>query len=153
MLNHTYLIPLRNIYKNQTKQIIIIEKNNKIIKNKNYIWFMQILVFFNLTSIINFLGYNYLYCIDNFYFHYDIKLSQVVKFTFSVIIEFYHNENNIINIIKKYHIDVPIYIIFDLENLENDNNIEIKVIKFGKISTKIYNDFDEIKFKKLSELV
>jgi hypothetical protein len=156
MLNniYTYLIPLRNFYKNQIKQVVIIEKNNQIIKNKWYIWVMQILVFFNLTNIINDVGYNYLYNMDDIYFYYNLKSSNKLKFYSNIIIEFNHNKNNITDIIKKYHINVPIYIIFNLENLEKkDNYIEIKFINLGKISTKIYNNFNEIKFKKLNELI
>ena len=151
---YAYLIPLRNFYKNQIKQVIIVEKNNQIIKNNWYIWFIQVLVFFNLTNMIDFVGYNYLYNIDNIYFYHNLKSPNILKFYSSVIIEFNHNKNDITDIIKKYHINVPIYIIFDLENLEKkDNYIEIKFINLGKISTKIYNNFNEIKFKKLNELI
>ena len=35
---------------------------------------------------------------------------------------------------------------------ENDIVIDIKVLNLGKIKINTYNDFNEIKFKKLSEL-
>lgn len=151
---YNYFIQFRNFYKTQTKQIIVIEKNKQIIKNNWYIWPMQILVFLNLTYIIEFFNFNYIYNIDNIYFYNDIKSPNIIKLYSSVIIEFSYNKINITDIIKKYHIDVPIYIIFDLENLEGNNSIiDIKVLNLSKIITNTYNDFTEIKFKKLSELI
>jgi hypothetical protein len=151
---YSYIIQFRNFYKTQTKQVIVVEKDKQIIKNNWYIWPIQILVFFNLTNIIEFFNFNYLYNIDNIYFFNDIRSPSIVKLYSSVIIEFTYNKIDITDMIKKYHIDVPIYIIFDLESLkETDFIIDIKVLNLGKISTKTYNDFNEIKFKKLSELI
>jgi hypothetical protein len=156
MLNnvYSYIIQFRNFYKTQTKQVIVVEKDKQIIKNNWYIWPIQILVFLNLTNVIEFFNFNYLYNIDNIYFYNDIKSPSIVKLYSNVIIEFLYNRIDITDIIKKYHIDVPLYIIFDLENLEeNDVVITIKLLNLGKIKTNTYNDFNEIKFKKLSELI
>jgi len=156
MLNnvYSYIIQFRNFYKTQTKQVIVVEKDKQIIKNNWYIWPIQILVFLNLTNIIEFFNFNYLYNIDNIYFYNDIKSPSIVKLYSSVIMEFLYNRIDITDIIKKYHIDVPLYIIFDLENLEeNDIVITIKVLNLGRVITSTYNDFNEIKFKKLSELI
>jgi hypothetical protein len=156
MLNnvYSYIIQFRNFYKTQTKQVIVVEKDKQIIKNNWYIWPIQILVFLNLSNIIEFFNFNYLYNIDNIYFYNDIRSPSIVKLYSSVIIEFLYNSIDITDIIKKYHIDVPLYIIFDLENLEeSDIVITIKVLNLGKIKTTTYNDFNEIKFKKLSELI
>jgi hypothetical protein len=156
MLNniYSYIIQFRNFYKTQTKQVIVVEKDKQIIKNNWYIWPIQILVFLNLTNIIEFFNFNYLYNIDNIYFYNDIKSQSIMKLYSSVIIEFLYDKIDITDIIKKYHIDVPIYIIFDLENLEEHNIIiDIKVLNLGKIKINTYNDFNEIKFKKLSELI
>jgi hypothetical protein len=156
MLNniYSYIIQFRNFYKTQTKQVIVVEKDKQIIKNNWYIWPIQILVFLNLTNIIEFFNFNYLYNIDNIYFYNDIKSQSTMKLYSSVIIEFLYDKIDITDIIKKYHIDVPIYIIFDLENLEeNDIVITIKVLNLGKIKINTYNDFNDIKFKKLSELI
>ena len=153
MINN-YFILFRNFYKNQTKQIIIIEKDNKLIKNNWYIRFIQVLIFLNLTKYINLCCFNYIYKIDDIYFYHDIKKSNKLILYTNIIIEFLYNNIDIIDIIKKYHINVPLYIIFDLEKLEEYNcNIEIKVINFGKITSKIYNNYNEIKFKKLNELI
>ena len=156
MLNniYSYIIQFRNFYKTQTKQVIVVEKDKQIIKNNWYIWPIQILVFLNLTNIIEFFNFNYLYNIDNIYFYNDIKSQSIMKLYSSVIIEFLYDKINITDIIKKYHINVPIYIIFDIENLEEHNIIiNIKVLNLGKIKIYTYNDFNEIKFKKLSELI
>ena len=156
MLNnvYSYIIQFRNFYKTQTKQVIVVEKDKQIIKNNWYIWPIQILVFLNLTNVIEFFNFNYLYNIDNIYFYNDIKSPSIVKLYSNVIIEFLYNRIDITDIIKKYHIDVPLYIIFDLENLEeNDVVITIKLLNLGKIKTNTYNDFNEIKFKKLIELI
>lgn len=151
---NSYIIQFRNFYKTQTKQVIVVEKDKQIIKNNWYIWPIQILVFLKLTNIIEFFNFNYLYNIDNIYFYNDIKSQSIVKLYSSVIIEFLYDKIDITDIIKKYHIDVPIYIIFDLENLEEHNIIiDIKVLNLGKIIINTYNDFNEIKFKKLSELI
>ena len=162
---YRYFIQFRNFYKSQTKQVIVVEKNKQLIKNNWHIWTMQILVFLNLTNIIKLIDFNYVYNIDNIYFYNDIKSPNVIKLYSrniiklysSVIIEFTYNKINVIDIIKKYHIDVPVYIIFDLENLlenleEPDIIIDITVLNLGKIITNTY-DFNAIKFKKLSELI
>jgi hypothetical protein len=156
MLNNVnnYIIQFRNFYKTQTQQVIVVEKDKQIIKNNWYIWPIQILLFLNLTNVIEFFNFNYLYNIDNIYFYNDIKSPSIVKLYSSIIIEFLYNGIDITDIIKKYHIDVPLYIILDLENLEaNYVVITIKLLNLGKIKINTYNDFNEIKFKKLSELI
>jgi len=57
-------------------------------------------------------------------------------------------------VLFRSHIDVPLYIIFYLENLnEKIVNIDIEIFNLGKIVKKVYNNFDDIKYKKLSELI
>ena len=152
MIN-SYLINLRNFYKNQTRKVILVEKNNKILNNW-YIWPIQPLVFFNLTYIIDFFGYNYIYNIDNIIFYYKSRSLNLLRFHSGTISKFFFNKIDITDDIKKYHIDIPLYIIFYLENLDEEHvNIDIEIINFGKISRKVYYNFNDIKYKKLSDLI
>lgn len=155
---YDFLIKFRNFIKKKTRQIIVIEKNNKLIKNNLLIWFIQILFFFDLKNTIKNCGYNYLYKIDNLYIYHDINSLNILKLYSSSIIYFNYNNIDITNIIKKYHFNVPFYIIIDLEKLENEDdyddlNIEIKVVNLHETCLKKYNNLNLIKYKKLNELV
>lgn len=157
MLTYFYkiFIKLRDIYKYQSKQIILVEKDDKIIRNTLLIWSIQLLSIFGLSFIINKFGLNYLYLMDDIYF-YDTQKETKPKIIFSVInnclIKNSWNNENITEKILKYNIDVPLRIIIENENIDENDNIEFEVLHLGQKKIKVYA-IEEIKNKKLSEVI
>ena len=151
-------INFRNIYKYQTKKIILIEKNNKIIKSTFICGFVQLLSILNFNFIINKFGYNYLFFIDDMYFYYThTKLQN--KIIFSIIKNCFIKYNSfycdITEQILKYNLEVPMFIIFENENIlfltcENDIIIEFDILHLNQ--NKRYS-IKEIKYKKLGEII
>jgi hypothetical protein len=157
MLSYFYkiFIKVRNIYKYQSKQIILVEKDDKIIRNTLLLWSIQLLSIFGLSFIINKFGLNYLYIMDDIYFYHTQKETKP-KIIFSVInnclIKNSWNNENITEKILKYNIDVPLRIIIENENIDENDNIEFEVLHLGQKKIKVYV-IEEIKNKKLSEVI
>lgn len=157
MLSYFYkiFIKVRDIYKYQSKQIILVEKDDKIIRNTLLLWSIQLLSIFGLSFIINKFGLNYLYIMDDIYFYHTQKETKP-KIIFSVInnclIKNSWNNENITEKILKYNIDVPLRIIIENENIDENDNIEFEVLHLGQKKIKVYV-IEEIKNKKLSEVI
>jgi hypothetical protein len=157
MLSYFYkiFIKVRDIYKYQSKQIILVEKDDKIIRNTLLLWSIQLLSIFGLSFIINKFGLNYLYLMDDIYFYHTQKETKP-KIIFSVInnclIKNSWNNENITEKILKYNIDVPLRIIIENENIDENDNIEFEVLHLGQKKIKVYV-IEEIKNKKLSEVI
>jgi len=157
MLSYFYkiFIKVRDIYKYQSKQIILVEKDDKIIRNTLLLWSIQLLSIFGLSFIINKFGLNYLYLMDDIYFYHTQKETKP-KIIFSVInnclIKNSWNIENITEKILKYNIDVPLRIIIENENIDENDNIEFEVLHLGQKKIKVYV-IEEIKNKKLSEVI
>jgi hypothetical protein len=157
MINYFYtvFIKVRDIYKYQSKQIIIVEKDNKIIKNSLAVWCVQLLSIFGLGFIINKFGLNYLYFMDDMYFYHTQKQTKP-KIIFSIInscfVKNSWNNENITEKILKYNLDVPLKIIIENENIDENDNIEFEVLHLGQKKIKGYR-IEEIKNKKLSEVI
>jgi len=138
-----------------TSKIIIIEKNNKIINNKFYLFFINLLFFINFQQIIKIFKINYLYSIDNIYFYEDYKKNNKIinPIILSAKIVCDENEIDFLNNFKKYNFSIPINIILYNEKIFNYKLIILKIFKLGKegqINIDIKNDN---KFKKLCELL
>lgn len=160
MYTHIYskLINLRNIYKYQSKRIIIVEKENKIINNFYIKWFVQILSLFNLYIIIYYFGFNYLYEIDDMFFYNTVEYGVSKQLNFSVITNclIYNDLNNKINFtdkILKYSLDVPLYIIMNVESLDPNFSMELSILRFGRTKNITFNNLEEIKNKKLCDIL
>ena len=151
-------INFRNIYKYQTKKIILIEKNNKIIKSTFICGVVQLMSNLNLNFLINILNYNYLFIIDDMYFYYTHTKPQN-KIIFSIITNCFIKYNtfnyDITEKILKYNLEVPMFIIFENENilfLTSENNIIIEFNLLNLNQNKRYL-IEEIKYKKLGEII
>ena len=150
---------LRNIYINKTQQIILLEQNKSIIKNRFYIALVRILVFLNLNCVLDYFSLNYLYLKDNMYFYYD-KIP--LKFKSKLIVSITYNNYDFTDIIKKYNNNVPIFIIFANEDLYSkqykyyneycSDIITLDLLNFNIYEKKVYN-FNDIKYKKISDLI
>jgi hypothetical protein len=154
-LNSCY-IQLRNFYKNKLKKIVLIEKNDKIINNNFIFLLIQFLSFFNLSNIINYFEFGYLYKIDDMYFYY--KNNSIYKKINLNIISNCNIYNNMYKInftenIKKYNLDVPLYLIIHNESIDFHCSLEFEIMNLGKIKTKYYQDIFQIKNKKLGEII
>ncbi len=152
---YSKIIFFRNLYKYQTKKIVLVEKNNQIIKSNYMIWIFQLLSLFNLNFIINKLDYNYLYFTDDMYFyHTNNKKSN--KIIFSVINNCYIKNDKlyyeITENILKYNLEVPMYMIIENENIQDNDQLEFNILQFGLKKNKVYS-IDEIKNKKLCEII
>jgi hypothetical protein len=157
---YKYFFLIRNYFNNQKKKIIAIENNNKIITNCIYVYSLQILIFLNLTMIINYLNFNYIYSNDGLIYYTDLSSNNKLYISSNILENFIVNGYDITNNIKKYHINVPLYIVFNLEKIEELKNIKdiynIEIyftnITFQK-KKKIYNNYDQIKYCILSDLI
>lgn len=152
---NTVFIKIRDIYKYQSKQIIMVEKDDKIIKNSLILSIVQLLSICGLGFIINKFGLNYLYFMDDMYFYHTQKESKP-KIIFSVInncfVKNSWNNENITEKILKYNLDIPLKIIIDNENIDENDNIEFEVLHLGQKKIKAYR-IVEIKNKKLGEVI
>jgi hypothetical protein len=151
-------IYFRNIYKYQTKKIILVEKNNKIIKSTFIYSVVQLLSILNLNFVINKFGYNYLFFIDDMYY-YNTNNKPKTKIIFSIITNCFIKYNSfnydITEKILKYNLEVPMFIIFENENiffLTSKNDIIIEFNLFNLNQNKRYS-IEEIKYKKLGEII
>lgn len=159
---YIYLFKFRNYFNNQNKKIVALEKNNIIITNKLYTVFLQFLVFFNLTNLIKYIDYNYIYETDGLVFYNNIKIQNIIKLNSNMIVKFLFNNIDVTIKINKYHMSVPLYVIFNLENIkiefisdyDNDDNIEIEVINlYTKKKNIKYYEYNIIKYNKLYEII
>lgn len=150
---YIYIFKIKNYFNNQKKKIIAIENNKQIITNYWYVYSLQLLIFLNLTKIINYLNLNYVYSCDGLIYYTELNSkSSIIS---NILEEFIVNDYDITNNIKKYHLNVPIYIIFNLENIKKEKyNIEIYFTNLNYQKNKIiYKNYEEIKYYKLSELI
>lgn len=157
-IRNSLYINIRNFYKYQTKKIILVEKKNQIIKSNYILWFVQLLSILNFNFIINKFGYNYLFLIDDMYYYYTNNKPKN-KIIFSIITNCFIKYNtfnyDITEKILKYNLEVPMFIIFENENiffLTNENNIIIEFALFNLNQNKRYS-IEEIKYKKLGEII
>jgi len=149
-------IQLRNLYKNKFKKIVLIEKNDKIINNNLIFLFIQFLSFFNLSNIINYYEFGYLYKIDDMYFYYKNN-DLYKKLNLNIIWNCYiHNNMSKVDLtenIKKYNLDVPFYLIIYNESLDLHSSLEFEIMNLGNIKKIYYQDLYKIKNKKLCEII
>jgi hypothetical protein len=150
-----FCIYLREKYLNIIKKkILLIEKNNKLIDNNLIIFSINRLYNFNLKHLLKYYNYNIVYELDNLIF-YDENI--INKLTIqSIIINVSHSndesENNITETIKKYSLNIPIYIIVKLEKFNIKSFLIFKFLSKGGTITKKYK-INDILNKRLCELV
>jgi len=137
------------------KKIILVEKDNEILKNKYIIIPLNLFYFFYIKDLLKYNNINIIYEIDDLIFYDNNKIHTLtinqIMLNFNII----DSNNNIIEIIEqinKYSKEIPFYIIVDLENININSKIQITLMSFCKIKTKEY-EIKEIINKKLYELI
>jgi hypothetical protein len=156
-------VKFRDFYNYRTKKIVLLEKEKQIIQNKKYIYMIQTLSFLNLNFVINYLGYNYIYSIDNIFFYKHSKLLNnnlclstinkcIINLSDNISIDFTEN-------IIKYNLNVPFYLIINNENFDKIISIKLDKITFDFEISEIFKTnyikykYDEIKYKSIYEIL
>ena len=148
------LIQLRNYYISTfNKRILIFEKNKILVDNYYLLFFMNLVYPLGFKYILKNLNINYVYELDNLIFFEDNnKQLNIGSIIIDVTVNNEYDNFNILDILKKYSLNMPIYIFAKLENINLKDSIRINILKFGKIITKEYI-LEDIKFKKIIELL
>jgi len=144
---------LRNLYISIfKKKILLIEKNNIVINNYKLLFLTN---YINLKYLLRVNKYNIIYELDNLIFYDEHKTNNKLNITSIIIlttISTNYITNDITDKIKKYTMNVPLFVIIKLEKLDIDNIINFKVLKQSKIVDISYK-LKDIAYKKLFELI
>jgi len=171
------VVCLRNLYISIfKKKILLIEKNNIVINNYKLLFLTN---YINLKYLLRVNKYNIIYELDNLIFYDEHKTNNKLNITSIIILttistnyittyiktndiktnDIKTNDitNNYITTditkkIKKYTMNVPLFVIIKLEKLDIDNIINFKVLKQSKIVDISYK-LKDIAYKKLFELI
>lgn len=152
-----YFIQLRELYIHIFKKnILIIEKDKQIITNKLIIIPLNLFYFFT-QNLLKYFNINVIYELDNLIFYENNKNHKMIinhiMLEFNIINSLLpYCKKNITNNINKYSKYMPFYIIAKIENIHINHNVEIKIMKFGKIITTIFY-VNDILDKHLYELL
>ena len=137
------------------KKILLVEKDNEILKNKYIIIPLNLFYFFYIKDLLKYNNINIIYEIDGLIFYDNNKIHTLtinqIMLNFNII----DSNNNIIELIEqinKYSKEIPFYIIVDLEKIDINSKIQITLMSFCKIKTTEY-EIKEIINKKLYELI
>ena len=150
------LIYLRDKYINIfKKKILLLEKDNEILDDKILLSFSNYLYHFNFKHFIRLYKINIVYELDNLIFYDENKSHQNVH-SAGLIISFslvYNNEiNDIIDNIRKYSFNLPIFLIIKLEKINIKSKLKINILSKFIIKTKEYN-LSDILYKRLYEIL
>lgn len=148
------LIDLREYYIHTfKKKIILIEKDKLIITNKSIIIPINFFYFFCIKDLLKYNKINSVYKLDGIIF-YDNNIKHKITIN-QLILEFNvinSNEiNNLTDNINKYSKHVPFYIIVEIEKININSKIHIKLLNICNIIIKEYKTID-ILYKYLYEL-
>lgn len=140
------------------KKILILEKNKQLCDNKIILFIVNCLYNVGLIYILKYNNINIVYKIDNLIFYDENKKNKKLHVNGIITESTICKENNILididffSIIKKYPLNIPIYILIRLENISRFDVVKIKFINFGIIKTNIFI-FNNIKNNRLYELL
>jgi hypothetical protein len=139
------------------KKILLVEKDNEIVKNKYIIIPLNLFYFFYIKDLLKYNNINMIYELDGLIFYDDNKIHTLtinqIMLNFNIIDP--NNSNNIKEIIEqinKYSKQIPFYIIVEMENIDKNLNIQIILMNCGKIKIKEF-EIQQIINKKLYELI
>lgn len=133
------------------KRILFLEKNNQIINNKILITFSNYFYHFNLKHLLQIKKINIIYELDNIIF-YDEHISDYKLSINSVIFGATIDNKDFTNNIKKYILQIPIFIIIINDGLDLESMLKIKLFKKGTIIFYHYK-LKDIKDKRLFEII
>jgi hypothetical protein len=138
------------------KKILIVEKNKKFISNKFIIFLLNLFYFFLIKNLLKINKINMIYELDGIIFYddnniHEIKINQIM-IEFNIINPKIKNSiKDFTDKINKYSKAIPFYIIVEIEKINIDFNIQIKLLSMGKIIIKEFQ-IKNILNKKLYEL-
>lgn len=148
------LIDLREYYIHTfKKKILMIEKDKSIISNKLIIIPINFFYFFCIKDLLKYNEINSVYKLDGIIF-YDNNIKHKITIN-QLILEFnvinLNEINNLTDNINKYSKHVPFYIIVEIEKININSKIHIKLLNICNIIIKEYKTID-ILYKYLYEL-
>jgi len=150
-----FYILLREKYLNAVKKkILLLEKNNKIVDNKILILNINYLYHFNLKHLLKYTNYNIVYEIDNLIFYDENIKNKPMIGAIIMSVTLYNNEDitDITDNIKKYSLNMPFYIIVNLEKININLSLVFNFLYKCCIKTKKYK-INDILNKRLYELL
>ena len=117
--------------------------SNKLLY-KNFLFnFISPFFFFGIHYIFKYNKINYLYKLENIYFYEDYSSSKLMN----IVVKITNDEDDITEVFKKYHPNVPFYLFLLNENI-SFNDINITSFVKGKITKNKVNNI----FLKIHEL-
>lgn len=154
----TLLVNLRECFINVfNKKILLIEnrKTNKITRKGFYLHYINFLYNGKIGNLENY-NINLVYKLDNVIFFEDFETKHLNISAVIFDLQILDSELNVVKemgeTIKQYSLNVPIYVITMLENIEPNTKFKIKVMKVLAIKDIIY-ETDNIMNKRLYELL
>ena len=133
------------------KKILLLEKNNLFVDSKILLTLSNYLYHINLKHLLKIYKINIIYKLDDIIFYdehnsnYKITINSII---FNVLID----DVDFTDKIKQYSLNLPIFIIIKLENINLSSIIKFKLLKKGCITFLEYKIADVIK-KRLFEII
>jgi hypothetical protein len=150
------LVNIRNKYVNIfKKKIILYEKNNELLDNYYILFFSNLLYHFSFKHLLKIFMINYVYMVEDLIFYEDNKKNKrplISSIILDVTIKKNDKNINILTKFKRYSLNIPIYILAKLENIDYQDLIIIKLLVFGKNIEKEFI-IEDIKFKNICDLL
>lgn len=139
------------------KKILLIEKKKQIIANKFVIIPINLFYFFFIKDLLKYNKINIIYELDGLIFYdnnmkYKITINKILMNFIILDPNDINYKKEITNDINKYSKGIPFYIIVKIENINQDLNVRIDLLNYGKIEMKEYN-IKDILNNKLYELL
>ena len=155
------LVYLRDIYVHLFKKdILLLEKDGVIIDNKYMLFLIDKLYIFNLKYLLENEQINIIYKLDDMIFYNNYTKHNILKIN-SIILDaelIIYNPNiigdtkNIIDNIKRYSLQMPLFIIVKLEKYDINSKLKLTLLKSFSRKVLEYNIVD-ILYKKLYEIL
>jgi len=144
---NNYIFLMDKFKKRFCRKILLVERDNELINDKVTIFFTNLLYNYRLNYLFRLNKINIVYEMDDLIFYNTKKNSLKI----SPIILSSKITNKTDDLIQKYSLDIPIAIIMKIENLDEKSELELNIMKKGKILTINYI-FKDIIDKKLFEI-
>ena len=130
-------IQIRNFFiSNFSVTIKSLQIKKTIIKYRFLFILLKIFPFYFLKFLFNLLNIKCIYLMDNLYF--SNYLSDITITPVLMTIES-DNNINLMDNIKKYNFNIPIWFFLENENLNTINSIRLRYFHKGKMNTKDYS--------------
>jgi hypothetical protein len=135
MLVGLYVFMRETIVNLFLKRIILLEKNNNLIKNKYLLFFINIFYNLHCDCLIKSYGYNVVYTKDKLIFYDELVRHKLM--IVPAVLDFKIDNKDFLETFEKYDMHTPLYILVDIENISLDSKLEIKIFHMGKGNNEI----------------